>query len=113
MSALPAFREQLASGSHAFATTLAFIEQHYHFQPGAFVNNGVASEAGQNEGSRRTLGLALLEGFSREEALLAFGEHYRSVLATPAGSDHANIRALMAGSLDAVSFDQAPLTRRD
>ena len=112
MTALDDFRRQLSSGEHAFATTLAFIEQHYLFQPGAFVNNGVRSDSGQNEGSRRVLGLALLEGFSQEQALLAFGEHYRSVLATPQGSDHANIRALMAGSLAGVSFDQAPLKRR-
>lgn len=112
MSNLDAFRHQLAAGEHRFADTLAFIEANYQFLPGAFVNNGVPSEAGQNEGSRRTLGLALLESFTQQEALLAFGEHYRSVLATPEGSDHANIRALMNGSLAAVSFDQAPLSRR-
>ncbi|CRM98951.1 MULTISPECIES: HopJ type III effector protein [Pseudomonas] len=38
--------------------------------------------------SRKSLGLALLEG------LLVFGEHYRSVVATPEGSDHGNIRAV-------------------
>lgn len=111
MSALADFRQKLTRDDHSFADTLTFIEQHYRFQPGAFLNNGVASEAGQNEGSRRTLGLAKLEGFTQEEALLAFGEHYRSVLATPQGSDHANIRALLAGSLADVSFDQPPLSR--
>ena len=44
--------------------------------------------------------------------IYTFGEHYRSVLASPAGSDHANIRALLAGSLDAVHFEQAPPLRR-
>lgn len=109
---LDQFRQRLTSGEHLFADTLAFIEAHYDFTRGAFDNNGVHSEAGQNEGSRRTLGLAQLEGFSKDEALLAFGEHYRSVLATPDGSDHANIRALLAGSLDQVRFDQPPLRRR-
>lgn len=68
--------------------------------------------AGQNEGSCKTLGLALLEGLSDEEALLAFGEHYRSVLATPEGSDHGNIRALMAHGLAGVTFEAQPLQRR-
>lgn len=112
MSDLQQFRQRLSSGTHQFADTLAFIERHYLYQPGAFVNNGLPSDAGQNEGSRRTLGLAQLENFSQEEALLAFGEHYRSVLATPEGNDHGNIRALMRGSLAAVHFDQAPLSRR-
>ncbi|MGX9080435.1 HopJ type III effector protein [Klebsiella pneumoniae] len=39
----------------------------------------------------------------------AFGEHYRSVLATPQGSDHGNIRALMVHGLDGVKFEQQPL----
>jgi hypothetical protein len=43
---------------------------------------------------------------------LAFGEHYRSVVATPEGSDHSNIRALMAQGLAGVKFSQQPLTRR-
>lgn len=112
MSDLQQFRQQLTRDDHLFADTLAFIERHYTFTPGAFVNNGLASDAGQNEGSRRTLGLAQLEGFSQEEALLAFAEHYRSVLATPDGQDHGNIRALLKGSLAGVHFDQAPLSRR-
>jgi hypothetical protein len=58
------------------------------------------------------LGLALLEGLSDEEALLAFGEHYRSVIATPEGSDHGNIRALIKHGLAGVRFTTQPLTRR-
>ena len=91
---------------------LAFVAEHYHYQPTAFRNGGVDNAAGQNEGSCKTLGLARLEGLSDEEALLAFGEHYRSVLQTPEGSDHANIRALVAHGLAGVSFQGEPLTRR-
>ena len=65
--------------------------------------------AGQNEGSCKTLGLAVLEGLSDEEALLAFGEHYRSVVATPEGSDHGNIRALIKHGLAGVKFSAQPL----
>ncbi|MNP78961.1 HopJ type III effector protein [compost metagenome] len=53
----------------------------------------------------------MLEGLSNEEALLAFGEHYRSVLATPQGSDHGNIRALIEHGLAGVKFAEQPLKR--
>ena len=109
MSALQQFRACLGDPAFAFAETLAFVAAHYDYQPSAFRNGAVASDAGQNEGSCKTLGLALLEGLSLEETLQCFGEHYRSVLATPEGSDHANIRALMQHGLDAVQFGQAPL----
>ncbi|QXH73977.1 HopJ type III effector protein [Pseudomonas atacamensis] len=112
MTDLNTLRASLKSGEHAFADTLAFIAAGYHYQPQAFNNGGVENAAGQNEGSCKTLGLALLEGLSDEEALLAFGEHYRSVLATPEGSDHGNIRTLIKHGLAGVKFTAQPLTRR-
>ena len=112
MSDLNTLRASLNSGEHAFADTLAFIAAGYDYQPQAFNNGGVENAAGQNEGSCKTLGMALLEGLSDEEVLLAFGEHYRSVLATPEGSDHGNIRALIKHGLAGVKFTAQPLTRR-
>ncbi|MDH0746182.1 HopJ type III effector protein [Pseudomonas sp. GD03842] len=112
MTDMTALRARLKSGDHAFADTLAFIAAHYDYQPQAFTNGPVVNAAGQNEGSCKTLGLALLEGLSDEEALLAFGEHYRSVVATPEGNDHGNIRALMAHGLTGVKFSAQPLTRK-
>ena len=112
MTDLNTLRASLNSGAHVFADTLAFIAAGYDYQPQAFTNGGVENAAGQNEGSCKTLGLALLEGLSDQEALLAFGEHYRSVLATPEGTDHSNIRALIEQGLEGVKFVQPPLTRR-
>jgi len=112
MTDLNTLRASLRSGEHVFADTLAFVTEHYVYQPQAFVNGNVENAAGQNEGSCKTLGLALLEGLSDEEALLAFGEHYRSVQATPEGSDHGNIRALIANGLAGVTFSAPPLTRK-
>jgi hypothetical protein len=112
MTDLNTLRASLNSGEHLFADTLAFIAAGYDYQPQAFSNGGVESAAGQNEGSCKTLGLALLEGLSDEEALLAFGEHYRSVKATPEGSDHGNIRALIANGLAGVKFVGEPLKRK-
>jgi hypothetical protein len=112
MTDLDTLRASLKTGEHLFADTLAFVAAHYDYQPQAFSNGTVENAAGQNEGSCKALGLALLEGFSDEEALLAFGEHYRSVVATPAGNDHGNIRALIAHGLAGVKFSAEPLNRK-
>lgn len=112
MTDLNILRASLDSGEHVFADTLAFVAAGYDYQPQAFTNGDVENAAGQNEGSCKTLGLALLEGLSDQQALLAFGEHYRSVVATPEGSDHGNIRALMTHGLAGVKFAAQPLTRR-
>ena len=112
MNDLDGLKASLESGEHLFADTLAFISQRYDYQPQAFSNGDLNNAAGQNEGSCKTLGLALLEGLSDEQALLAFGEHTRSVRATPDGSDHGNIRNLIAHGLANVEFDQQPLTRK-
>ncbi|WP_339459877.1 HopJ type III effector protein [Pseudomonas sp. EA_105y_Pfl2_R69] len=112
MSALNDFRAKLRSEHVTFAETLAFIAAHHDYQPSAFSNGQVANAAGQNEGSCKTLGLALLEDLSLEETLLCFGEHYRSVLATPDGNDHGNIRALMDTGLAGVRFEQPSLQRK-
>ena len=106
------FRTALRSEQHLFASTLAFISEQYDYTPSAFTNGGQQNAAGQNEGSCKVLGLALLEGLTTEETLLAFGEHYRSVLATPEGSDHGNIRALMNSGLAGVVFRDLPLMRK-
>jgi hypothetical protein len=113
MTDLNTLRASLRSGQHLFADTLAFIAEGYSYHPQAFTNGNVENAAGQNEGSCKTLGLAMLEGFSDEETLLAFGEHYRSVQATPEGSDHSNIRALISNGLAGVTIDGAPLTRKE
>jgi hypothetical protein len=112
MSPLEAFHAQLHNQEHLFSQTLAFIAEHYHYQATSFTNGPVENPAGQNEGSCKTLGLALLEGFSLEQTLRAFGEHYRAVLANPDGSDHGNIRALQGSGLAGVHFAQPSLQRK-
>ena len=106
------FRAALTRDDYTFAETLAFIGENYDYQAQAFDNGETRNEAGQNEGSCKLLGLAVLEGLSTEEALRAFGEHYRSVVATPDGSDHANIRNLQKFGIEGVKFEQLPLSRK-
>ena len=108
---LAEFLYAIKQQGHRFADTWAFIDQHYHYTPCAFDNAGLHNPAGSNEGSCKILGLALLEQLSSNEALLAFGEHYAYVLATPNETAHANIRQLLQHGLEAVSFSQLPLSR--
>lgn len=112
MTHLSDFRASLRNRNHQFRDTLGFITAHYDYQPSRFVNGAVENAAGENEGSCKTLSLAVLEEFTTEEALLAFGEHYQAVLDNPSGSDHRNIRALMETGLPGVRFDQQPLQRK-
>lgn len=108
---IAAFRQQIQKTDHQFADTLAFIAENYAFQASSFKNGEVANNKGQNEGSCKVLALAILENFTNEEALLAFAEHYRSVLVTPDGNDHQNIRALQKTGLKAVKFEEFPLSK--
>lgn len=103
---------RLGTPEHRFADTLGFIAEHYHYQPSAFTNGPVNNSAEQNQGSCKVLAMAQDQQLSVEQALQCFAEHYQAVLASPAGEDHANIRALMQHGLAAVTFASAPLTRR-
>ena len=79
-----------------FEDTLAWIAEHYDYQPAAFDNgldaDTVHNAAGQNEGACRVFALGLAANLGPEDTLLCFGRHLRDVLADPAGSSHANIR---------------------
>lgn len=79
----------------AFADVIAFIESHYAYTPVDFVNGEVHNNAGQNEGSAKVFGFALLNGLNQLDTLALFAEHYRAVKDTPNGNDHANIRNFM------------------
>ncbi len=108
------FRERLASNENAFAETLALVEKWYDLHPTAFKNGlddqAVQNQQGQNEGSLKVFALGRLNGFTPEQALACFGEHYRDVLATPDGNDHQNIRQFMKHGWAGIQFEQAPLT---
>ena len=65
----------------------------------------VRSAAGENNGSAKVFGFARLHGLGADEALRLFCEHYESVVATPEGSDHGNIRAFIKHGWDKLEFD--------
>lgn len=103
---------RLGGAEHCFADTLAFINEHYHYQPSAFTNGPVSNDADQNQGSCKLLAMARDQQLSDQQALQCFAEHYQAVLQAPDGEDHANIRALMQHGLADVVFTNPPLTRR-
>ena len=65
----------------------------------------VASGAGENGGSRRVFAVAKRHNLDAAATPRLFCEHYVDVLATPEGSDHANIRAFLDGGWESVSID--------
>lgn len=85
----------VANDSLKFADVIAFIEANYHYTPVDFSNGEVVNPAGTNEGSAKVFSLAKLHGLNQIDTLSLFAEHYQSVLATPDGDDHANIRNFM------------------
>ena len=88
-----------------FAETLTVIDAHYSFTPTAFKNGSVDNAAGTNSGSCKVFSFAKLHKLSKEQTLLMFAEHYRNVLDTPSGDNHANIRNFMETGFAGLSFD--------
>lgn len=93
-----------------FADVIAFIEQHYAYTPQKFVNGYVHNSAGENVGSSKVFGFAKLHGLNQLDTLKLFAEHYRSVLATPQGTDHANIRNFQRFGWQAFLMEHNPLS---
>lgn len=91
-----------------FAEVIATIEAHYEYTPQGFTNglgaDCVQNPAGTNEGSCKVFAFGQLQQLSPEQTLACFGEHYRKVLATPEGSDHANIRRFMRDAWAGIAF---------
>ncbi|MEZ5536274.1 MAG: HopJ type III effector protein [Thiolinea sp.] len=92
-----------------FADVIATIDNHYDYTPQAFSNGELENAAGTNEGSCKVFSFAQLNGLTEAQTLALFAEHYRSVLATPEGSDHGNIRNFMKTGWAGVRFSGAAL----
>ena len=95
-----------------FADVLETIDAEFEFTPCAFVNGDVHNTADENQGSCKVLCFAHKAGLAEGVALKLFAEHYRSVLADPKGTDHANIRQFMKRGWMGVSFNGSPLKKK-
>ena len=101
---------QLKDGSAKFADVIAFIEARYQHTPTAFQNGAQFNAATENQGSAKVVSFAQLEGLNQADTLSLFAEHYASVLATPEGTDHQNIRQFMQNGWDGVKFEGQALS---
>lgn len=103
---------QLKNDNLPFKEVLAYIDARYQHHATAFRNGDVQNEASQNQGSARVFAFAQLNGLPKEDTLWLFAEHYQSVLATPEGTDHQNIRQFMAHGWPGVVFEGDALVAR-
>ena len=72
---------KLENKSLDFASVLAIIDSYYDYRPTEFVNGEVHNAAGENEGSAKVFGFALLNHLTQQDTLKLFAEHYDSVKA--------------------------------
>lgn len=107
---LSPFLADLTDEKSTFGDVLAFIDQYHDYTPVAFSNGELHNKAGENEGSCRVFGFALLNKLDEATTLALFAEHYRSVQANPLGSDHANIRNFLAHGWQGISMPSNCLT---
>lgn len=95
-----------------FAQVIEFIDSNYNYHPQPFVNGYIHNAAGENAGSAKVFGFAKLHQLTPVDTLKLFAEHYRSVLATPQGTDHPNIRNFMYYGWQAFLMQHNPLTAK-
>lgn len=103
--------EQLQNNPEAlaFADVIATIDDNYQYTPQAFTNGAAENAAGTNEGSCKVFSFAQMNHLDQAQTLNCFAEHYRSVLATPEGIDHGNIRNFMKTGWAGINFADAAL----
>lgn len=95
-----------------FSEVLIFIENNYSYSPSGFKNGNLYNSPSENQGSARILFLGQINRLTKEDTLMLFGEHYRSVRDNPAGEDHQNIRQFMKNGWYGVKFDQDVLRQK-
>jgi hypothetical protein len=104
--------KNLKDNSITFKEVIGFIERYYQHQPTAFKNGEAYNEATQNQGSAKVFAFAQLNNLSKEDTLFLFAEHYQSVLNTPNGTDHQNIRQFMAHGWAGIAFEGQALVAK-
>lgn len=116
---IPTLLKRLRSAPESveFSRVIETINAHYEYTPTRFTNgigaDCVINAAGANEGSCRIFAFAKLHDLSEAETLALFGQFYRDVLATPDGTDHANIRTFMRHGWQGIHFEIAALQAKN
>jgi hypothetical protein len=97
-----------------FEEVMEMIDEHYESGLIEFKNGDITNAQGENEGSAKVLSYAALAQLDKETTLKLWGQYYRDVLATPEGTDHANIRNFMKTGWEGVPFENGvALTRKN
>ena len=96
--------QQIEAGTANFKDVIAYIDSKYSHTPTAFKNGNQENAADQNQGSAKVFAFSKLNELSEADTLKLFVEHYQSVLATPSGTDHQNIRQFMQNGWSGISF---------
>lgn len=104
--------ENLKHHSLTFKEVIEFIEADYQHQPTAFKNGDAYNESTQNQGSAKVFAFAQINDLSKADTLSLFAEHYQSVLNTPEGIDHQNIRQFMIHGWPGVMFEVQALMKK-
>jgi len=104
--------QQIRSDPHCvdFQQVIETINANYDFQPTQFHNGDITNAPGTNEGSCRIFAFAQLHRLNEAETLACFGQFYRDVIATPHGTDHANIRSFIRDGWAGIRFDGIALS---
>ena len=102
---LPTLIKKLKDNSLSFKEVIEFIETYYQHQPTAFKNGELHNEATQNQGSAKVFTFAQLNELDKEDTLYLFAEHYQSVLNSPDGAHHQNIRQFMIHGWPGIVFE--------
>ena len=96
-----------------FSDFICLIAKEYNFITISFKNGDLNNKADENQGSAKVFCFGLLHGLSEQETLRCFGEHYQSVLDSPAkDSSHLNIRNFILSGWQGVLIDASVLSRK-
>lgn len=95
-----------------FVDIISYIDDNYDFTPVSFKNGNKQNQLGENNGSAKVFAFAKLNQLNEAQTLDLFVEHYESVLNTPNGNDHDNIRNFMAHGWAGILMEKLPLTAK-
>ncbi|WP_438972222.1 HopJ type III effector protein [Polaribacter sp.] len=111
---IQSFKNKLKTSSNTilFKETIQVIDHHYVFTPTSFKNGIIKNNANENSGSCKLFAFAKLQGFTKEETLFCFGEHYKSVLTDKNGTSHQNIRNFIEFGFNGITFKTNPLQKK-
>jgi hypothetical protein len=104
---------EMSSDDIMMEDVIEMIDINYESGLIEFKNGDIVNKQGENEGSAKVLSYAALSELDKDTTLKLWGQYYRDVLATPDGTDHANIRNFMKTGWEGVPFENGiALTRK-